>query len=158
MASSRGAANAALYRARILLDAWDSAAIASSHSEDLLIEAFLPAVQGHLRDAYGWFLLAAAGIEDASRSQPPHAVADVPATEAGKAVAPELREFSRLEGEGWIGEMLSTYRSGPSGVLGRSTPGLLSSDREAPGPAVVRGWLDKLNATMQRMDDSLAEC
>lgn len=159
MASSRGAANAALYRAQTLLTAWEHSLTASQHSEAHLGEAFLPGVRDHLLQAYGWFLLAVVGIDDVGSGPPPSSTAGVPDVEPGKALPPELREFRILEEEGWIGDLLAAAPSSKSdlGVV-QASPDLLGSSRTAPGLAVARAWATKLETTMQRMDDLLAEC
>ena len=158
MASSRGAANAALYRARTLLSAWSHARERQSAPDEHLTETFLPGVREHLTQAYGCFLLAAAGIDDMSGRRPPRSTQDVPAVEPGKALPPELREFQLLEEEGWVGEMLTLVESGSAGGAVASGPDLLGTDRTGPGYAVAQRWAERLTSTMQRMDDFLAEC
>ena len=89
MAGSRGKANQSLYRARILLDAWDRARDEGVR-EDHLLETFLPAVRLHLREAYGWFLLAVSGFEEPLDKDLPRTTRDTPAPEPGRARSPEL--------------------------------------------------------------------
>jgi hypothetical protein len=155
VSGTRGAANRSLYRARILLDGWDDARERRGVDEEALREAFLPAVRLHLLEAYGWFLLAVAGQESVTdEALRPSSTADLAPPEAGKALAPELREFALLERDGWIADLLAT--PGPAPAAARRD--LLGSDRSAPGLAVAEGWWRRLNATMQRMDDFLVEC
>ena len=143
-----------MYRARILLQGWELSLARHSRAAEAVDRAYRPAVQAALGEAYGWFLMVMAGIEDPSEPDPPRRCTDLPAPETGLASAPELHEFAQLEREGWLGQMLADYRFEPGAA--RAT--LLGSDRQAPGHALVALWADRLQATMARMDDSLSEC
>jgi hypothetical protein len=159
MASSRGAANAALYRAQTLLAAWERLLVESPEAEEHLRATFLPGVREHLLHAYGWFLLAVAGVEDTGSRTPPRSTAEVPDVEPGKALPPELREFRILEEEGWVGDLITAEPlAAPANVVRSSSADLLGSSRTAPGLAVAGTWAQRLETTMQRMDDLLAEC
>lgn len=150
-------ANQSLYRARIVLAAWDSQRNDNARPSQHLIEAFLPAVRLHLRDAYGWFLLSVSGMEEGGAQRPVESVQALPTPEAGRMQAPELAEFAKLEAKGWIGEMLQDDVA-PVQATARAPANLLVSDRRAPDLAVAERWADSLDALMTRMDDSLAEC
>ena len=131
-----------------------------AHSEAALIDGFLPALRGHLKEAYGWFLLSLAGIEDSAKETRPQSTGELPGPDAGKALSPEIAEFSQLESSGWLAQMLSDdgdqrYANDTQSQL---TQGLLVSDREPLGYPVVLAWADALTAIMTRMDDSLSEC
>ncbi|MEM9313547.1 MAG: hypothetical protein AAGA95_02885 [Pseudomonadota bacterium] len=160
MSRSRGAANRSLYRARILLECWDRERDEARFPQEQLTDAFLPAVRKHLQDAYGWFLRSLAGIEEASdASPPPGSTQELPEPEAGRARPPELAEFALLERDGWLAELLlSSPESGARTATAQWSPNVLGSDQQAPGFAVAEEWWRRLNATMQRMDDSVAEC
>ena len=161
MPQPRGQANQALYRARILLQGWELSLARHTHAAEAIDRAYRPAVQTALRDAYGWFLMAAAGIEDTPERDPPRRCADLPAPETGLASAPELHEFERLERDGWLAQMLADYRFESRASPAYGPPGraaLLGSDRQAPGHTLVARWADRLQVTMARMDDSLSEC
>ena len=158
MPRTRGAANQSLYHARIALSAWDQARDADRHSDAQLTATFLPAVQLHLKQAYGWFLLAASGKESADWSELPETTAELAEPDAGKSVPPELREFSILESEGWLREMLAPWEEPDTQPAMSAQAGLLTSDRAVPGFALAEQWVQRLNAMMDRMDDSLAEC
>jgi hypothetical protein len=158
VAGSRGAANQSLYRARVLLDCWDTARDASRFPETVLADAFMPAVLEHLREAYGYFLLAVAGVEDLRASVSiPSSTADLPSPEPGRSTAPELREFALLESEGWLGDLIRSVE-GAGETIVTTAPDLLGSDRAAPGFPVAESLWRRLGDIMQRMDDSLAEC
>ncbi|MDP5053698.1 MAG: hypothetical protein NWP69_07910 [Congregibacter sp.] len=166
MSRTRGEANSALYRARILLEAWDTMRSGSTHTSTALLEGFLPAVRLHLMDAYGWFLLSVAGVEESSQIAVPRSTRDLPPTAPGKSPAPELGEFAQLERDGWLSQMLKDYRQDKNEDNRPRAPGqgssglqnLLVSDRQPPGYAVAQAWADSLEAIMARMDDSLTEC
>jgi hypothetical protein len=156
LAGNRGRANQALYAARILLAGWEDAREGPRWREDAVDGAYRAAVLMQLRRAYGWFLLAVAQGDDVADPRAlPHAVASVPPPPAGRELAPELREFALLEAEGWLGELL---RADSGDASASTAAGLLGSDRSAAGPALVAQWADRLEQTMQRMDDSLNEC
>ena len=156
MARTRGAANLALYRARLVIGAWERA-----HSEPIppaqLSGAFLPVVRLHLRDAYGWFLLAVSGVEEAPGLSLPQCVNDLPPPEDGVALVPELAEFRLLERGGWLWEMLQASSEEQPPVRSSARGALLGSDRDVSGPGVAMRWANELESIMARMDDSLAE-
>jgi hypothetical protein len=156
---TRGAANRSLYRARILLESWSREEEGGRVPSQQLLGAFLPAVRAHLLEAYGWFLLAVSGRDDAPRASLPTVVADLPAPEPGRELPPELREFALLERDGWLAELLDDALAASADEPG-AAPGsaVLGSDRPRLSLAAARVWLRELTATMQRMDDSLAEC
>jgi hypothetical protein len=154
--TNRGYANQALFEARILLDAWELAAEHRSYSVDALAKAFSPGTLMHLRHGYGWFLLA---VSDADTQADPAAlpmrVDDVPAPPQGRARAPELGEFSRLESQGWLGDML---RAGEwQGLQVSQSANVLGSDRSSPALGEFSAWAAALASIMARMDDSLGE-
>jgi hypothetical protein len=152
---TRGEANQAFYRAKILLEAWEGALRVRGHSEAQLCGAYLPAVKLHLRQAYGWFLLHVSGVDQVALPRLPCSTEDLPAPEPGKQWAPELREFQLLERDGWICELLQDD-------LPRATtaelPGILGSDRSSQDRGSAARWVQSLGDLMLRMDDSLAEC
>ena len=155
MSSNRGLANDALYSARILIDAWESASAGGPGAEPVA-RAFRPAVLLHLARAYGWGLLAVAGADvETDPQRLPRNVAEVPAPPVGRSVTPELREFQILEREGWIGELLAAEVAAPAP---RASTGMLGSDRSPVGPGELGDWVRRLAATLDRMDDLLAEC
>lgn len=162
MSRARGEANRGLYRAKILLEAWDGMRTGSSHSEAALIDGFLPAVRAHLLEAYGWFLLAVSDVDD-ERASLPQSTGDLPDPEPGRALMPEIAEFAQLEANGWIAQLIQDPANGSHPLTGNysapgSSQGLLVSDRQPLGFAVATTWADSLTAIMNRMDDSLSEC
>lgn len=155
MPRTRGEANQSLYRARILLSAWDRLRDDASYPTEQLAAAFLPALKLHLARAYGWFLLSASGVEQVTEPALPRDTGDLPAPDPGRARPPELGEFALLERSGWIGDMLRPEPLTAPG--GGGSDGLLISDQQSPGYAVAASWVDALAQIMARMDDSLAE-
>ncbi len=156
MARTRAEANQSLYRARIVLNAWDRLRDDRNYPELQLAGAFLPGLRQHLADAYGWFLLSVSGVEEIRDQVLPRDTAALPPPEPGRARAPELQEFAQLERAGWIGEMLDSA-SVPFAAT-RGAESLLVSDQQSPGYAVAARWVESLAQIMARMDDSLAEC
>lgn len=152
---TRGAANQSLYRARLLLAAWDRAR-GEPVPETQLQGAFYPAVRLHLRQAYGWFLLAVSGVAEASVADLPSTTVDLPAPEPGKARMPELAEFEQLERSGWVQQLWDDDELEAT-PLHSASKDLLVSDQNKPGPRVIQSWIDQFEVTMARMDDSLNE-
>jgi len=158
----------------ILLEACDVLRTDSHHAVADFIDIFLAAVRAHFLEAYGWFLLAVSGVDDADPGSLPQSTRDLPSPEPGRALMPEIAEFAQLESSGWIAQLIEASaddshlgqasKNSHAGAAGRDTPssfgaqGLLVSDREPLGFAVAQAWADSLNSTMARMDDSLAEC
>ena len=160
MSGNRGLANQALFQARILLAGWEHCAEGQLRSADQLSAAFRPAVLFHLGNAYGWFLLAVAGLDtEPDPMALPREAGAVPEPPPGRTVAPELREFALLERDGWLGDMLTAGQATASmSTRASATQGLLGSDRQPPGIGDFQRWCDALQQVMHRMDDSLDEC
>lgn len=153
MSSTRGQANQALYLARVLLAAWRQGLEEQSVPGTILTRAYLPAVRSHLTNAYGWFLLEITR-PGGMPATPPRSTQELPEMAQGKALSGEVREFQRLEQDGWIGDMLSDeIRSAPSV---RSVGNLASAISET-GPEQVGQWADSLQSLFDRMGDSLDE-
>jgi len=153
MSSARGKANQCLYLARILIAAWRRDVDAEVIPASVLTQAFLPCVHGHLRDAYGWFLLEITR-PGAIPDNPPACIDALPQVAAGKAVPPEVREFQQLEATGWIGKMLAADASSSAPSL---SAGNLVTAVAAPDPAQASQWADLLQSLFDRMGDSLDE-
>lgn len=154
--TNRGYANQALFEARILLDAWELAAEHRSYSVDALAKAFSPATLMHLRHGYAWFLLAVSDADThADPATLPLRVDDVPPPPEGRSQAPELREFSRLENSGWLGDMLSADER--QGLQRPQSANMLGSDLSSPALGEFSAWAAALASIMARMDDSLGE-
>ena len=100
MSSARGQANHALYLARILIDAWQRDSDARSVAATILSQAYAPAIREHLVTAYGWFLLEVTR-PGALPEQPPRSLSELPDVSDGKALPGEIREFHRLEQDGF---------------------------------------------------------
>ena len=79
--------------------------------------------------------------------------AELPDIAQGKAMPGEIREFQRLEGEGWIGEMLSSE----AGARSSSSPVNLAVSVSEPGPDDAETWAGLLQQLFDRMGDSLDE-
>lgn len=153
MSKSRGQANHSLYLAKILLEAWRQGCSDESLPQRVLCQAYLPAVRLHLLDAYGWFLLDVTGVTEAPEG-PPHSCDALSGPPDGKAEPGEIREFRRLESDGWLAEL----QQGEVNVSSVATsPGNLAAVADFPDPDHVASWVDGLSACFERMADSLDE-
>ncbi|GAB5414068.1 MAG: hypothetical protein Cons2KO_16710 [Congregibacter sp.] len=156
---TRGKANESLHFARVILRAWDLARDSGRDSAGSVRGAFMPAVRLHLREAYGWFLLAVSGEETSVLEFPPACVDDLDSPPAGRMPPPELNEFALLEKEGWLGDMLRRDTAAPAKpASAKGAPQLLVSDQGPADYAVALNWAEQLESLMARVDDSLAEC
>ena len=160
---SLGLANHHLYLAKLVLQAWQRDRAAQAVPALTLDQAYAPGVREHLVQAYGHFL---SHVLDptaaASDGAPPRSCDDLPPQVAGKAVPGEIREFRQLEQEGWLAGLLAPLpqgiprpsRSGP----GRDSLVAASSGSDWPQPDQAESWCRRLQATFERMSDSLDEC
>jgi hypothetical protein len=69
--------------------------------------AFSSPVLGHLKAAYGWFLLELAGQDVGPDDGLPACCADLADPDTGKVVAPEIRELAQLEEGGFLSILVS---------------------------------------------------
>tara|TARA_R110002110_G_scaffold66978_1_gene183115 strand:+ start:215212 stop:215673 length:462 start_codon:yes stop_codon:yes gene_type:complete len=153
MSSCRARANHSLYLGKIVLAGWRNALNEGNYPVLTTHQAYRAAVQRHLREAYGWFLLSVAGIEEAAA--PPLCCDELPPVPQGKAVAGEVREFMQLEQSGWLQQMLADDMDAKPSV--RSS-GNLAVQHTVDGPEEAQNWADQLGAVFDRMSDSLDEC
>ena len=152
MSSARGQANHALYLARILIEAWRRDLGDERVAAKTLASAYMPAIRARLTDAYGWFLLEITR-PGSLPDKPPQSLAELPEIAQGKALPGEIREFQRLEGEGWIGEMLAD-ESAPAQA---SSPLNLAVAVTQADPDQAATWANLLQQLFDRMGDSLDE-
>jgi hypothetical protein len=155
VSSARGQANHYLYLARLVLAAWQRERAAEQVPAATLDAAFGPGCHAHLQAAYGWFLLAVTGAEEAPASIPGR-VAELPPIPAGKAVPAEIREFELLERGGWLADLLAWQPDVP-GQVTRRADNLARPAGQAAGPAEFAGWTQALEDAIARMGDSLDE-
>lgn len=159
---SRGLANHRLYLARLLLSAWERDRSAENIPAITLDQAYAPGSREHLIAAYGHFLCHVFDPTGAATAGAvPRSCSDLPTQTAGKALPGEIREFSLLEQEGWLGELLAPLPvSGPSGSQRRAVADTLavSTAVEWPTPDRVEDWYQRLRTIFHRMDDSIEEC
>jgi len=155
VSTPRANANQALYLARILLHSWRQARDEQDLPAAALDQAFLPGVRGHLIHAYGWFLLEITGNEMPEDSRAQACCAELPALPPGKAVPGEVREFEQLERDGWLAQLLAEPSAAQQ--VARTRDNLASPAVEAPDFTQAQEWAERLDATMERMRDSLEE-
>lgn len=160
MSSHRARANHSLYCAGMLINSWRGALDAGDFPSTALNEAFLPAVHLHLRQAYGWFLLELSGAGDWG-AEPPGDTAQLPPVPTGKAVPAEVREFQRLESDGWVGEFLtalSPVSAARPARSARAQGGLAIAAIDDTDCDSAEQWKRKFEAIFDRMGDALDEC
>jgi hypothetical protein len=155
VSSARAQANHRLYLAKIQLAAWRRALDEQEVAASTLTQAFQPAVQQHLRSAYGYFLLAISGCED-STAEPPGCCDELPPVPPGRSIPGEIREFQQLELGGWLAELLAQPAPGPLGE--RSRDNLASPVAARSGPETAAHWIQQLERLFDRMGSALDEC
>lgn len=157
---SRGLANHRLYLARLVLDAWERDRLAQAVPARTLDQAYAPGVREHLIAAYGYFLNHVLDPTGATGEDgPPRCCAELPEQIAGKALPGEIREFQRLEQEGWLADLLAPLPTATAAGRRPSPGGLaVSVATDWPGPEQAAAWHQRLSATFERMGDSLDEC
>lgn len=155
MSSARALANHKLYLAKILVDAWSEALDRQEIAANTLAQAFQAPACNHLADAYGWFLLAVTGVESLP-SVPPRSWQALPAIAEGMAVPGELREFQKLEADGWLCDLLADHSTLAPTVRQRAN-NLAMATSSSSDPAQLRQWAQQLEALFDRMSDSLDE-
>lgn len=158
MSSARGLANHHLYLGRILLGAWERDLLAEDIPARTLAQAYAPACHRHLNLAYGWFLLAILSPDDLPAA-PPGRVAELPERPAGQATPAEIHEFTLLERDGWLGDMLAWTAGSPSRTAPARSAGNLARAASGAGDHDdFSAWSERLEALFLRMGDSLDEC
>lgn len=162
MSRARGLCNQKLYYAAVQLKGLGRALAEGTTPERVLLEAYGQAIQGHLQDAYGWFLLELAGATELSRN-PPVNVSELRHDIALAApLRGELVELQALEsrGDSWLARLLAAPHHRP----GSPTPGtpqnrelLASSAGSLWSSAELESWYQSLVELTDRMGDSLDE-
>lgn len=157
MVSHRARANHALYLASIVLQAWERERAGSPHASSAVDLAFAIAAIAHLRNAYGWFLLAVHCPERELR-EPPRSCAELPPQPEGRALNLQIEELMRMEEGGWLAQLLGPLpEPGPAGNSERAMA-LLSRSSDTPDPEQLRHWHGALSEVFDRMSDTLDEC
>lgn len=156
----RGLANRKLYHAAILLRMLAAELEREELPANVVLEAVGLAVREHLLEAYGWFLLELAGVEEPGgppeRGAPPRGV-DALVREYGLAepLRGELVELAQLERRGWLGELLAVPAAVSTGV--RSGPDQLQVVEQGWSLQQLRAWHDGLADIIDRMAHGLDE-
>jgi hypothetical protein len=153
VSSARALANHRLYLAGIVLDSWAAALARQEIAASTLAQAFYGGAREHLVAAYGWFLVEITGAP--LPAEPPRSCTELPALVEGKAIPGEIREFQQLERRGWLAQMLAP---GSTEIPASRQPNSLAvASNDLPDPNQVILWLRQLEATFDRMSDSLDE-
>lgn len=156
MGPARALANHKLYHAvlhqRMLVRELALEDVAAS----VLLEAIGRSVQQHLREAYGWFLLELADIQDLP-ALPPQSVTQLcEAYAVERPLRGELVELTNLERRsGWLAELLANRPL--SVAAAKSAPVGLALVQSDWSQAELQSWTEALEALIERMSDSLDE-
>ncbi len=156
MRTARALANQKLYHAALHQRMLARELARNDVAASILLEAVGRSVQQQLRDAYGWFLLELAAVEDLPTS-PLHSVAQLCAAhDVDQPLRGELVELMNLEQRpGWLLELLSDR---PLSVAGAgSAPAGLSLVQSDWSQAELQDWYEALADLIERMSDSLDE-
>jgi hypothetical protein len=153
VASARGLANHSLYMARLLAGQWRASLAGQAAPEQAMNAAFAPALQLHLRNAYGWFLLAtirATALPDT----PPHRIGELPELSRGIVEPGELEECRQLELGGWLAQLQAPI---PAGLPPKTGDRVLASSGSYPQLEDFEHWITALDALFDRLGESLDE-
>ena len=156
MSAARARANRKLYHAAVLQRMLAAEMEREELPAGVLLEAVGESVRLQLLDAYGWFLLELAGVEELPGT-PPHSVpALCAAWPQAEPLRGELVELLNLEqSQSWLAGLLD---SPPALALGTSPVGDTLNVVEAQWSAsTLEQWYSGLSGLMDRMSDSLDE-
>ncbi len=154
MSSARSLANQKLYHAIILIRMLDAELAREELPAARVLEAVGLAVRRHLLEAYGWFLLELAEINDLP-TEPPLAIAeleqryDLPEPRRG-----ELVELAQLEREGWLAALQAPPQPTRSSA---ASANLLAVAEQPWSQEGLRQWHDLLADLIDRMSHGLDE-
>jgi hypothetical protein len=151
----RGQANRKLYHAAILVRMLRAELSRQELPAHVVLESVGLAVRQHLLEAYGWFLLELAGIEDISRGPPPGLAALQQAYGVSEPLRGELVELQQMEREGWLAELLAP--PAPTGAAPAAGPDGLAVREQVWSEAQLQSWHDKLAELFDRMSHGLDE-
>jgi len=153
MASARGLANHSLYMARLLVSQWRVSLLDQPLMEQALNAAFAPALQLHLLNAYGWFLLACVRVASLPNC-PPHDTKGLPALSLGIVEPEEIDECRHLEISGWLAQLQCPI---PHGLPPKNHGAILASSGTYPSVGDFEDWMEALDRLIGRMGESLDE-
>ena len=156
MNAARARANRKLYHAAVLQRMLAAELEREEFPATVLLAAAGESVRLHLLDAYGWFLLELAGVEELPDT-PPHSVpALCAAWPQAEPLRGELVELQNLEqSASWLSELQAPL---PAAAGGTSPPGDTLNVVEAQWNAsMLEQWYSGLSGLMDRMSDSLDE-
>ncbi len=151
----RGLANRKLYHAAILVRMLNAELSREDLPAQVVLEAAGLAIRQHLLEAYGWFLLGLAGVEDARQGPP----AGITALQRDYGLAEPLRgelvELQQLERQGWLAELLAPPAAAAAAPVAAADQ--LAVTEQAWSESQLQAWHDSLAALIDRMADGLDE-
>jgi hypothetical protein len=156
MRPARALANQTLYHAALHQRMLARELAREDVAASVLLEAVGRSVQQLLRDAYGWFLLELAAVEELP-TMPPHSVEQLCAEHTlEKPLCGELVELTNLQRRpGWLADLLLDR---PLCVAGtRSASAGLSLVQSDWTEVELQAWYEALEGLIERMSDSLDE-
>lgn len=153
MSNPRSLANHARYLAAIQLESWEAAMAAGGKPAWVINAAFAPAVQQHLRVAYGWLLLAAARVT-APPAVPPSSVAELPLPVRGLTLPVEVEHCRALETDGWLAELLTPMPLQPQP---KGSAGLLASTAFVADIDRCARWCEQFDQLINAVDHAIDE-
>jgi hypothetical protein len=157
LSRARALANQKLHFAALHLRLLASELARQDLPSQLLLEALGQSIQRHLQDAYGWFLLELAGVDEFPPI-PPHSVAAVllacPGLDPQRGELVELRNLEQRDG--WLKQLLEPRRG--TARPARPAPTDVLTVVETPwSEQQLQDWQQSLSDIIERMSDSLDE-
>jgi len=156
VSAARARANRKLYHAAVLQRMLQHELAREEVPARVVLDAVGESVRLALLDAYGWFLLELAGVDELP-SQPPHRIIDLlQAWPQAEPLRGELVELQNLErAAGWLAELQASPPVAPVAVS--QPPGALSTVELDWSAERLEQWHSGLSELMDRMSDSLDE-
>ncbi len=165
MSAARARANRKLYHAAVLQRMLTAEMEREELPAGVLLEAVGESVRLQLLDAYGWFLLELAEVEELPGT-PPHSVpALCAAWPQAEPLRGELVELQNLEqATSWLSEL----QAPPPATAGGASPPVTAGGTSPAGDTLnvveaqwsastLEQWYSGLSGLMERMSDSLDE-
>lgn len=151
----RGLANRKLYHASILIRMLGPELGREDLPAHIVLEAVGLAVRQHLLEAYGWFLLELAGVDEPAGAPPAGVAALQRQYTLDEPLRGELVELLQLEKQGWLAELLSHPQ--PGGGIAARDPDRLAVVEQSWSEDLLRNWHDRLSDLIDRLGHGLDE-
>ena len=157
MSGCRGRANRKLYHAAIVLHMAETELAREHYPAKIVLDAAAPAIRLHLLEAFGWFLLELADVQDLP-AQPPASMAELAAQFPLKEpLRGELIEIRNLEHTGWLAALQAPPPDAGSTQTAPGGANLLVLAEQAWSIEQLRQWYAALDALIERLGHGLDE-